>query len=85
MLISSKLEPRFAADVVAISRIKAVPSILEVVCRTTGMSFAAVVCITEERWIACAVRDKIAFGLGPGGELEVETTICHEISKAKKQ
>ena len=43
------------------------------------MGFAAVARVTEDRWVACAVRDEIAFGLQPGGELEVETTICDEI------
>ena len=66
-------------DVALISRIDAVPTILEVVCRTTGMGFAAVARVTEDRWIACAVQDEIAFGLKPGGELKVETTICNEI------
>ena len=63
----------------AIAAIDAVPTILEVVCRTTGMGFAAIARVTEDSWIACAVRDEIAFGLEPGGELEVETTICDEI------
>jgi signal transduction histidine kinase len=66
-------------DVSAVARIDAVPTILEVVCRVTGMGFAAVARVTEERWIACAVRDEIQFGLEPGGELKVETTICNEI------
>jgi signal transduction histidine kinase len=65
--------------VAAIASIAAVPTILEVVCRTTGMGFAAVARVTEDRWIACAVRDGIQFGLGPGGELKVETTLCHEV------
>src|SRR5215213_2888189 len=68
-----------SADVAAIARIDAVPTILEVVCRTTGMGFAAVARVTDDRWIACGVRDEIAFGLQPGGELKVETTICSEI------
>jgi signal transduction histidine kinase len=63
----------------AIQRIAAVPTILDVVCRATGMGFAAVARVTEDRWIACQVLDKIHFGLPPGGELEVETTLCHEI------
>ena len=67
------------ADIAAVSEIKAVPTILEVVCRTTGMGLAAVARVTEERWVACSVRDEIAFGLRPGGELQVETTLCHEI------
>jgi signal transduction histidine kinase len=69
----------FDADIAAIQRIDAVPRILEVVCRTTGMGFAAVARVTEQRWIACAVRDGIEFGLEPGGELKVATTLCNEI------
>jgi signal transduction histidine kinase len=68
--------------VAAISRIDAVPRILDVVCRTTGMGFAAVARVTEDRWIACAVHDEIQFGLQPGGELQVGTTICHEIRQS---
>ena len=66
-------------DVAAVARIDAVPTILEVVCRTTGMGFAAVARVTDDRWVACAVRDDISFGLKPGGELKVETTLCNEI------
>jgi signal transduction histidine kinase len=73
------LKNTIADDLEAISRIDAIPMILEVVCRTTGLGFAAVARVTEHRWIACAVRDEIAFGLQPGGELRVETTICDEI------
>jgi GAF domain-containing protein len=43
------------------------------------MGFAAVARVTDQRWIACAVRDEIAFGLQPGSELQVKTTICDEI------
>jgi len=69
----------FAADVTAIQGIAAVPTILDVVCRATGMGFAAVARVTDDRWIACGVKDNIEFGLQPGGELELETTICNEI------
>lgn len=75
----ANIETDFTADIEAVSSIDAVSSILEVVCRTTGMGFAAVARVTPYRWIACAVRDEIQFGLKPGGELKVETTICHEI------
>jgi signal transduction histidine kinase len=68
-----------AEDLAAISRIDVAPKILDVVCRTTGMGFAAVARVTEERWVACAVKDDIAFGLKPGGELEIVSTICNEI------
>lgn len=72
----------FQSDVEAIGRLSAVPTILEVICRTTGMGFAAVARVTSDRWIACSVKDDIAFGLTPGGELKVETTICHEIRQS---
>jgi signal transduction histidine kinase len=72
----------FQADIDAIARIDAIPTILDVVCRTTGMGFAAVARVTEDRWIACSVLDSIAFGLKPGGELEVKTTICNEIRQS---
>lgn len=62
-----------------IGGIKAVPAILDIVCRITGMGFAAVARVTEDRWIALSVRDDIDFGLEPGSELKVETTICNEI------
>jgi two-component sensor histidine kinase len=69
----------FQTDIELISSIPAVPSILDVVCRLTGMGFAAIARVTEGRWVACATKDDIGFGMAPGGELKVETTICHEI------
>jgi signal transduction histidine kinase len=74
----------FSADIAAVQRIDAVPRILEIVCRSTGMGFAAVARVTEGRWICCAVRDEISFGLQAGGELKVETTICHEIRQSQQ-
>ncbi|WP_342029039.1 GAF domain-containing sensor histidine kinase [Bosea lupini] len=75
----SSMPQDFSKDVAAIASIAAVPTILDVVCRTTGMGFAAVARVSEDRWVACGVRDEIGFGLQPGGELKIETTICHEI------
>jgi signal transduction histidine kinase len=74
----------FQADIAPVNRIAAVPTILDVVCRTTGMGFAAIARVTEERWIACSVRDEIQFGIQAGGELNVETTICREIRQSRE-
>lgn len=71
--------PEILSNIEVINQITAVPSILEVICNTTGMGFAAIARVTSDKWIACAVRDEIQFGLLPGGELKLETTICHEI------
>ncbi|MDQ0320928.1 signal transduction histidine kinase [Pararhizobium capsulatum DSM 1112] len=69
-------------DVQLIGRMADVPTILEVVCRTTGMGFAAVARVTDKKWVACSVLDNIHFGLKPGGELQLESTICHEIRQS---
>jgi signal transduction histidine kinase len=65
-------------DIRAVGRIGAVPSLLRVLCETTGMGFAAVARVTQESWIACAVADDIGFGVSPGGRLNVNTTLCIE-------
>ncbi|MCW2270139.1 Bacteriophytochrome [compost metagenome] len=67
------------SDIATIGRINAVPAILQVICETTGLRFAAVARVTETRWTACAVLDTLEFGLKVGGELDLTTTLCHEI------
>jgi signal transduction histidine kinase len=74
----------FQADIDAIENIDAVPTILDVVCRTTGMGFAAVARVTESRWITCKVLDTINFGLVAGDELKVRSTICNEIRQSRE-
>jgi signal transduction histidine kinase len=73
------------ADVARIEQIPIIPTMLEVICRTTGMGFAAVARVTEGKWVACSVRDEIDFGLKPGGELVIETTICNEIRQSHQR
>jgi K+-sensing histidine kinase KdpD len=72
-----------AKDIQAIGRIDAVPTLLRVLCDSTGMGFAAVARVTEGTWTACAVQDNIQFGLKPGGQLDVETTLCSEVRESR--
>lgn len=72
-------ELRLQDDVAAVGRLDSVPTILNMVCRSTGMGFAAVARVTDQHWIACAVKDAIGLGLSAGGELKLQTTICDEI------
>lgn len=72
-------DTELARDIDRVKRILIVPTLLDVICETTGMGFAAVARVTQDRWITCSVRDDIQFGLVTGGELTVETTICDEI------
>ncbi len=72
-------EPALLHDLAAISGMSAVPALLEAVSRATGMRFVAIARVTDDRWTACAVYDLIEFGLRPGQDLVLETTICNEI------
>ncbi len=69
----------FSKDIERIGGIAAVPTILDVVLRMTGMGFAAVARVTKDRWITCQSLDHLGFGLKPGDELPVESTLCNEI------
>lgn len=73
------MKDELAARVAAQGDTDEIRSILEEVCRITQMGFAAVARVTERRWIVCQVLDKIEFGLSPGDELDLKTTICDEI------
>ncbi|MEO8364781.1 MAG: GAF domain-containing sensor histidine kinase [Pseudoxanthomonas sp.] len=77
-------EESIARDIALISRMAAVPTILQTVTHTTGMRFAAVARVTDCSWTACAVYDNINFGLQPGGQLALETTLCNEIRQSGK-
>jgi len=68
-----------ARDIDDIRQIPIIENILKVVCQTTGMGFSAVARVTDEKWVTCSVKDDIAFGLSPGDELDLKTTICDEI------
>ena len=83
-LLTTPLSKALADDLAAVASLGVIPKILDVICRTTGLGFSAVVRVTEDRWIACAVRDEIAFGLVPGGELPVGSTICNEIRDTRQ-
>lgn len=67
------------ADIAAVARIGAVPTILRVVSQVTGLRLALIARVTHESWVACAVLDEMGFGLGVGDQLEVATTLCSEV------
>ncbi|MBB2206124.1 GAF domain-containing sensor histidine kinase [Gluconacetobacter takamatsuzukensis] len=60
-------------------RVPALMKILDVVHHTTGLRFAAIARVTEDYWIACAVRDGTGLGLKAGDNLPVQTTLSHEV------
>jgi GAF domain-containing protein len=78
----SGMKDSFASAVAAEGDDPEIRAILEEVCRVTQMGFAAVARVTEDRWIAAQVLDRIEFGLDPGDELEIKKTICDDIRKS---
>jgi GAF domain-containing protein len=77
------MDPAQTTDIVAkaveLGDNDALRDLLGQLCTVTGMGFAAVARVTDRRWIASQVEDRIGFGLTPGAELEVQKTICDEI------
>lgn len=71
--------PELNTESIALGQDERLRAMLREICDATGMGFAAVARVTEHRWIACQVEDRIEFGLEPGGELKVRETICDEI------
>jgi signal transduction histidine kinase len=67
-----------AKAVAAIGRIDAVPTLLTVLCETTGMRFAVVARVTGKSWTACAVQDGIQLGVKAGGQLALRTNLAFE-------
>jgi signal transduction histidine kinase len=67
------------ADVAAISRLSSVPTILRVISQVTGMRYGCIARVTANQWVACAVHDNVPFGLHPGDELEINTTLCKRV------
>lgn len=57
----------------------AVPRMLETVAALTGLRFVCIAHVTANSWTACAVYDRLGFGLAPGAQLDVTTTLCEEV------
>jgi GAF domain-containing protein len=73
------MQDDFAAEVAQEGADPEIRGILLEVCHATRMGFAAVARVTESRWIAAQVVDRIDFGLNPGDELDIKKTICDDI------
>lgn len=70
-------------DVRNVQGIRQVPLILDVCRRISGMRFVAVARVTDDHWVTCAAKDDLEFGLRPGDELDVRSTLCHEVRQSR--
>ncbi|GGG61126.1 sensor histidine kinase [Salipiger pallidus] len=66
-------------DVQRVGVIADISLLLEACNAATGMGFTAIARVTEDRWVTCMALDKADFGLKPGDELDVRSTLCHEV------
>ncbi len=71
-------------DVDLVGQLDGIDDMLRAVSEATHLGFAAVARVTDSRWVACAVHDAIGFGIVPGTELPIDTTLCKE-SRAARQ
>lgn len=69
----------FRHDVRKVELVTDISLILDACSAATGMGFTAIARVTEDRWITCASLDRVSFGLLPGDELEVGSTLCQEV------
>ncbi len=72
-------DEKMREDVEAVADLASTSRILDAACALTGLRFAAIARVTPERWVTCASRDPLDFGLRPGDELDVTTTLCLEV------
>lgn len=80
----ANLNTNLNKDVDSINKITVVPYLLDVICKSTGMGFAAIARVTETNWVTCRVQDDINFGLKSGDELAIETTFCNQVRQHKE-
>lgn len=72
----------WSPPVQAVQALASVPDILSVMAEMTGLRFVCVAHVTENSWTTCAVLDQLNFGLTPGDELDVRTTLCNSVRAA---
>lgn len=78
------MQEKILRDIASIQAIGAVPTILQTVATITGLGFVCVARVTQDSWHACAVLDRLDFGLKVGGELDITTTLCEEVRDTGK-
>ena len=65
--------------VAEVQAIGAVPDILHTLAELTGLHLICVAHVTDASWTACAVLDRLGYGLKPGHPLDVTTTLCDDV------
>jgi hypothetical protein len=87
--VANAIGPRSSPDPreIEIERMERVPGIagiLESVLALTKLRFAAVARVTETRWTALVVIDRVGFGVVPGQDMILEQTLCNEVRQLRQ-
>lgn len=75
----------FQSDIETIAASRLVGTLLETVMMATGVRFAGVARVTEERWVACRSVDELEFGLAEGDEMEISSTFCQSVRETSEK
>ncbi|WP_372800499.1 GAF domain-containing protein [Paracoccus seriniphilus] len=75
----------FRRDIAAVLSNPSNATMLETLCMATGLRFAAIARVTDRNWVTCCVVDHLSFGLKPGDELLIETTLCRDVEKSRNE
>ena len=70
-------------DVALVQSIAAVPKIMRVISESTGLRFVCIARITDHTWTSCALLDRLGFGLLPGSELVLSSTLCDTVREQR--
>ena len=71
-------------DITAAKHLAAIPTMLEIIRRSTGLGFAAVARVTDETWLACWVRGDAGFGLQADAVLPADSMLCREVRRHRR-
>ncbi|MFM2088267.1 MAG: hypothetical protein RLZZ237_3136 [Pseudomonadota bacterium] len=81
---SSSMDEMKSNDVALVQSIASVPKIMRVIADSTGLRFVCVARVTEHSWTSCALLDRLGFGLVPGDELLLSSTLCDTVRKQQE-
>lgn len=83
MINLARVEELRFNDVALVQSIAAVPKIMRVIAESTGLRFVCVARVTDQSWTSCALLDRLGFGLVPGSDLVLSSTLCDTVREQR--
>jgi len=73
---------QLAQEIVQIGDDDVLRDVLAQVQQLTGMRFAAIAYVSDDRWIASLVDNDLELGVAAGDELDVRKTLCQDVRRS---